>query len=52
VTPGGRNALVLVLTLVVVGLLMLLPTSTNRTGPHRKPGVPLAPSGVVTTAPR
>lgn len=45
-TAGGRNAFVLVLTLLVVGLLMLFPTSWNHTGTHRKG--PSAPSGVVT----
>jgi hypothetical protein len=39
VTPGARNALVAVLTLLVIGLLLLLPTSWNRTGTHRAPSV-------------
>jgi hypothetical protein len=46
VTAGGRNALVLVLTLVVVGLLFLFPTSWNHTGTHPRRG---QPSGVVRT---
>jgi len=33
------------------GVLFLFPTSTNNTGPHRRPGQPLAPVGIVGTAP-
>jgi uncharacterized protein with FMN-binding domain len=33
------------------GVLFLFPTSTNNTGPHRRPGQPLAPAGVVGAAP-
>lgn len=51
-TGGARNATVLALTVLTVLLLMLYPTSTNRNGPHRRPGVPVAPAGVVTTTPR
>ena len=47
-TPGARNALVLVVTAVVVGLLRLLPTSTNQPV-HQK--TPAAPSGVMTPTP-
>ena len=39
VTPGARNALVAVLTLLVVGLLLLLPTSRDQTGTHARPSV-------------
>lgn len=48
-TSGSRNALVLVLTLVVVGLLFLFPTSWNHLSTKHKPG---APSGVVGTTRR
>lgn len=46
-TAGARNALVLLVTLLVVGVLFLFPTSWNHTGTHRKG--PAAPSGVVTS---
>ncbi len=45
-----RNTLVLVTTAVVLGLLMLLPASSNRAGSHRRPGTPLAPAGIVSPA--
>jgi hypothetical protein len=48
VTQGARNALVLVLTLLVVALLFLFPTSWNHTGTKHRPGAPRARTGVVT----
>lgn len=48
-TAGGRNALVLVVTLLVVALLFVFPTSWNHTGLHHKPGAPVAPAGVAST---
>lgn len=42
-----RNALVMTGSSLALGLLFLYPTSTNRTDAHRKPGVPVAPAGVV-----
>ena len=46
VTAARRNAAVLGATALSLGLLMLYPTSTNRTS-HRRPGQALAPAGVV-----
>lgn len=46
-----RNAKALGGTAVVLGLLLLYPTSTNRTQPHRRPGTALAPAGVVAASP-
>lgn len=42
-----RNATVMAATAGVVGLVMLYPTSTNRSTAPRRPGQPLAPAGVV-----
>ena len=50
VTAARRNAAVLGATALTLGLLLLYPTSTNRTG-HRRPGQALAPAGVVPAAP-
>ena len=50
VTAARRNAAVLGATALSLGLLLLYPTSTNRTG-HRRPGQALAPAGVVPTTP-
>jgi hypothetical protein len=47
VSAAGRNVTVLLVTVLTLALLMLYPTSTNRNGPHRRPGVPVAPAGVV-----
>ena len=49
VTAARRNAAVLGATALSLGLLLLYPTSTNRTG-HRRPGQALAPAGVVQAA--
>lgn len=46
VTAARRNAAVLGATALTLGLLLLYPTSTNRTG-HRRPGQALAAAGVV-----
>jgi hypothetical protein len=51
VSATSRNVVVLAVTVVTILLLMLYPTSTNRSGQHRRPGEPLAPAGVVTTTP-
>ena len=49
VTAARRNAAVIGATALTLGLLLLYPTSTNRTG-HRRPGQALAPAGVVPGA--
>lgn len=51
VLHARRNAKALGGTAVVLGLLMLYPTSTNRSAPHRRPGTALAPAGVVVATP-
>ena len=48
VERSRRNAAVLGISAVSLGLLFLYPTSTNHGGAHRKPGQPLASPGVVT----
>lgn len=47
VRHARRNAMVLGGTAVTLGLLMLYPTSLNRTAAHRRPGTALAPAGIV-----
>lgn len=47
-----RNAVVMSSSGLAIGLMFLYPTSTNRTESHRKPGVPLASSGVVSVGVR
>ena len=49
VTAARRNAAVLGATALTLGLLLLFPTSTNRTG-HRRPGQAVAPAGIVAGA--
>jgi uncharacterized protein with FMN-binding domain len=46
-----RNVTVALASATACGVLFLFPTSTNNTGPHRRPGEPLAPVGVVGAAP-
>jgi uncharacterized protein with FMN-binding domain len=48
---GRRNAAVFAGSVAVVGLLMLYPTSTDKSTAHRTPGQPLAPVGVVSGPP-
>ena len=45
-----RNAATVGGTAVVLGLLLLFPTSTNRSVAPRRPGVALAPAGVAAPA--
>lgn len=47
VLHARRNAKVLGGTAVTLALLMLYPTSLNRTAGHRRPGTALAPAGIV-----
>jgi uncharacterized protein with FMN-binding domain len=47
VLHARRNATVLGGTAVALGLVMLYPTSLNRTAAHRRPGTALAPQGIV-----
>lgn len=47
-----RNAAAFGGTALALGLLMLFPTSTDRTPSHRRPGTALAPAGVVPPAPQ
>lgn len=42
-----RNATAVGGTAVLLGLLMVFPTSTNQKTSHRRPGVAIAPAGVV-----
>ena len=51
VQRARRNATVLGGTAVTLGVLMLYPTSLNRTATHRRPGTALAPAGVVIASP-
>ncbi len=46
-SAGVRNGLAVAGSLLAVGLGMLYPTSTNRTGEQRRPGMPVAPAGIV-----
>lgn len=43
-----RNATIIGVSALILGLLMLYPTSTNSGNSHRRPGHPLAPTGRVT----
>lgn len=49
VPRARRNATVLGCTALTLGLLLLYPTSLNRTAAHRRPGTALAPAGIVTS---
>jgi uncharacterized protein with FMN-binding domain len=50
IVKARRNAAALGGTTLVLGLLLLYPTSTNRMEAPRRPGTPLAPAGVVVGA--